>query len=335
MAKNFGINGVMPFDCTGDTTSVGPRWRRWKMAFQFYIDSTGITDPRQKKALLLHSAGIDVQEVYSTLGESTRGSKDETDEYEKAMKTLDSHFMPQINVPFERHEFRQMFQGESETVDQFVIRLTRQSDNCEFGENKKEHIRDQVIDKCRSNKLRRKLLEMGKTLTLDDIQRVARSMEASEMQARRMESDRRVEVNNIGSRGWKGKKGENIYNSKQSQKCYRCGRIGHFARDKSCPAVGKICKKCNKTGHFALVCKTQSSRGNGQQNKSSGVKQISTEAGSKVNDQINDDDEYAFIVGTKDKHVVNASAVVDLVVGGVNIRNVMIDSGASCNVVDR
>lgn len=335
MAKSVRIDGVMPFDCTGDTTSVGPRWRRWKMAFQFYIDGTGITDPRQKKALLLHSAGMDVQEVYSTLEEPVSGSKDEIDEYEKAMKTLDSHFTPQTNVPFERHEFRQMFQGESETVDQFVIRLTRQSDNCEFGENKKEHIRDQVIDKCRSNKLRRKLLEMGKTLTLDDVQRVARSMEASEMQARRMESDQRVEVNSIASRKWKGKKGENIYNSKQGQKCYRCGKIGHFARDKNCPAVGKTCKKCNKIGHFAVVCKTQSSRGNGQQSKYSGVKQISTEVESKVNDQINDDNEYAFVVGTKDKYTVNASAVVDLVVGGVNMRNVMIDSGASCNVVDR
>ncbi len=80
--------------------------------------------------------------------------------------------------------------NESETIDQFVIRLTRQVDNCEFGESKKEQIRDQVIDKCKSNELRGKLLEMGKALTLDDVQRVPRSMEAAELQSRRKEKDR-------------------------------------------------------------------------------------------------------------------------------------------------
>ena len=94
---------------------------------------------------------MDVQEVYLTLEEAAGSSKE--DEYEEAMNILDHHFTPQINVPFERHEFRQMNQKESETIDQFVIRLACQADNCEFGENKKEHIRDQVIDKCKSNRL--------------------------------------------------------------------------------------------------------------------------------------------------------------------------------------
>lgn len=107
-----------------------------------------------------------------------------------------------------------MSQKEYETIDQFVMRLTRQAENCEFGENKKEHIRDQVIDKCKSNGIRRKLLEMGKTLTLDDVQRVARSLEAAEHQARRIEKDRSEEINSIGSRG---KKMENLREYSEGQ----------------------------------------------------------------------------------------------------------------------
>jgi hypothetical protein len=84
MAKNLAIGGIMPFDCTGDSTSIGPRWRRWKTAFQFFIDGKGVTDPKQKKALLLHSAGMDVQEVYLSLEEGATSSK-ETDEYERTM----------------------------------------------------------------------------------------------------------------------------------------------------------------------------------------------------------------------------------------------------------
>ena len=43
-----------------------------------------------------------------------------------------------------------MKQEEHETVDQFVVRLSNQAANCEFGAKKNEQIRDQIIDKCKS-----------------------------------------------------------------------------------------------------------------------------------------------------------------------------------------
>ena len=46
---------------------------------------------------------------------------------------------------------------------------------------KDENIRDQIIGKCR--RLRRKPLEKGRVLTLEQLQNTARSMEASNRQA--------------------------------------------------------------------------------------------------------------------------------------------------------
>ena len=70
-----------------------------------------------------------------------------------------------------------------------MLRLFQLSENCEFGEAKEEHIRDQLIDKCRSHHLRKKLLEASGTLSLQKAREIARSTEAAASQARLIEND--------------------------------------------------------------------------------------------------------------------------------------------------
>jgi len=89
---------------------------------------------------------------------------------------LEAYFLPQVNAPYERHVFRQMKQGDQETVDQFVLRLSNQAVNCEFGTTKNGQVRDQLTDKCKSTELRRKLLAKGQELTLAETQRIARGV---------------------------------------------------------------------------------------------------------------------------------------------------------------
>ena len=43
-----------------------------------------------------------------------------------------------------------------ESVDQFVTRLREKADCCEFGETADENIRDQVIEKCLSNRFEKR-----------------------------------------------------------------------------------------------------------------------------------------------------------------------------------
>ena len=128
---------------------------------------------------------------------------------------LDAHFAPQVNVPPDRHVFHQMLQEESETVDQFVMCLRRQAKNCMVGEQKEEQIRDQVIDKCRSRKLRRKLLEKGQELTLDQALLIARSSEAADIQAQKIESGNGSKVEPSGR--------INSVSGERHGRCYHCG----------------------------------------------------------------------------------------------------------------
>ena len=136
----------------------------------------------------MHCAGKNVQDIFVTLSDPGPAPEGET-LHAKAIRLLDAHFLPQVNIPFERHQFRQAKQEESQTEDQFVTRLFQLSENCDFGTSQEEQIRDQLIDKCRSHDLRKKLLAVSDKLTLQKARDIARSLEAAESQAWSIESD--------------------------------------------------------------------------------------------------------------------------------------------------
>jgi len=174
-AVNIEIQGIAPFDCKGNSSALGPRWNKWLQSFQYFLVAKGVVNDAQKKALLLHIAGIEVQELYETLsdpGPSVEFAEDTATDFEKTVRTFNAYFVTKLNEPYERHVFRSMAQQDGETVGQFIARLRKQAQNCNFTTPDID-IRDQVIGKCRSTELRRKLLAK-ENLTLEKVQEVAR-----------------------------------------------------------------------------------------------------------------------------------------------------------------
>ena len=155
------------------------------------------------------------------------------------------------------------------TIDQFVCRLRQKAISCEFP-SVNEAIRDQIIEKCRDPKLRRKFLEKSSEATLTVLQETARVHEAVNTQMQSME--RPEQVNKLSpndrqakEKGTKGKKPE------KERKCYRCGGTGRLTEDKTCPALDKTCNKCGKSGHFAACCKTKSTKKPSGRHRSEGA----------------------------------------------------------------
>ena len=130
------------------------------MAASFWVVCNGKRSQkcRPEEGILLHTAGLDVQDIYFTF-EEEGGS----DNYRKVTATLNKYFKPQATVPYERLCFRETSQLVNETVEQSVTRLRQTARTCEFGDANavEEQIRDQVINKCLSHELRRKLLQKG------------------------------------------------------------------------------------------------------------------------------------------------------------------------------
>jgi hypothetical protein len=56
---------------------------------------------------------------------------------------LTSYFKPKKNSSYERHLFRNTKEGETETIDNFIVRLSKLVVSCEFaGDQKNDMIRD-------------------------------------------------------------------------------------------------------------------------------------------------------------------------------------------------
>ncbi|XP_033111381.1 uncharacterized protein LOC117112417 [Anneissia japonica] len=339
-AVNIEITGVAAYD-PHDVHASAEQWKKWLRSFELYATGKGVVNKKQKKALLLHCAGLAVQDIYDCVTEENG-----TDEYD-VVKTLNKQFVMKTNV-IERYRycFRKLTQNDDETINQFINRLRQQATRCDFDADQiDELIRDHVIEKCKSNKLRIKLLEKGNTLKLANLKTIASTFEMSEQQAKEMSEGVGVETPSVNavrnerfsrssmnsrSKSQAGNSNGNrssrpkVSDSNQGTwKCFRCGKEGHFARHKCCPARGKQCTKCKLPGHFA-VCKSKVGRDRKVKRRGGGIRNVQSE----------NEDDYAFGIRDDIMHI-NSKATKVNVCMDVHKVEMIIDSGATANIIDK
>ena len=170
----FQLPAVAPFSVSSEYTTLGQRWEKWVQSLEFYLVASNITDSARKRAVLLHFAGPEVQDIFLTL-------TDTGVTYETALAKFTEYFTPKKNIPFERHLFRQVSQEPGESIESFATRLQTRAKSCAF-ENVGEAVRDQIVEKCCSSKLRRRLLREAE-LTLTSCLQIAKQFQASERHA--------------------------------------------------------------------------------------------------------------------------------------------------------
>ncbi|XP_068670524.1 uncharacterized protein [Montipora foliosa] len=160
--------------------NAGPRWKKWLVRFEILTIAIGITDDKQKRALLLHYGGPDVDEIFETLQDVG-----EDKDYNKAVEKLTAYFSPQVNTTYNGNNFRQAKQKDGETLDSFHTRLRSLANTCDFADPDKE-IKEQIIVNCQSNPLRRKAPR--EDLYLAGLMKAGRALELSKVQAKDVEN---------------------------------------------------------------------------------------------------------------------------------------------------
>ena len=59
----YDLQGLPNFDVS-NVTGIASKWKRWLRAFELYGTGKGTENAAQEKALLLHRAGMDVQDIF-------------------------------------------------------------------------------------------------------------------------------------------------------------------------------------------------------------------------------------------------------------------------------
>ena len=239
----FQLPAFAPFSVSSEYTTLGQRWEKWVQSLEFFLAASNITDSARKRAVLLHLAGPEVQDIFLTLTDTGVA-------YETALAKLTEYFTPKKNIPLKDICSGKLAKNKVSQLNLLLQGFEHvQNRECAF-ENVDEAVRNQIVEKCSSSKLRRRLLREAK-LTLTNCLQIAKEFQASERHATQME----MHAHSSTSQGQEAVSTVDAYSLQNTRpgrnhqqpssgpvlsKCFCCGLLGHKAKDPSCPAKDKL-----------------------------------------------------------------------------------------------
>ncbi|KAL1451247.1 hypothetical protein MTO96_006304 [Rhipicephalus appendiculatus] len=259
-------------------------WPQRLRMFETFLLASGASDfmPERRKALLLHSLGIEGQRIFFTLPPHASetapsgSTATETDEvkklaaapssYEQAVAALTQHFASASNVVVECHRFCRRTQQPCESIQEYVAALWELASSCSFVATD-DSLRDQFIEGNSSENLRERLLLEESSLSFSPAVLLAQQLEQAAQQVRELVPRAHSAANfarrsvserfNAAALVFPGPLSfpEHFSGSNNaSAYCYHCGSHQHRASSSSCPAQGQRCFHCDRIGHFRSVC---------------------------------------------------------------------------------
>ena len=173
-----------PFDTNPELGCISTHWKKRTQSFEYFIDATAVHNDQRKKAILLHSAGPQVQETFTTLTVASELFMD-------TLNSLNLYFNPKKNVHYERYKFLQLKQEDGETIDNFVTRLKIHVKSCDYNNyNEDEVVIDKLILSCTHPNIQNILLKEAapKKFTIENALFIGRTIQITTKNAQEIEN---------------------------------------------------------------------------------------------------------------------------------------------------
>ena len=183
------------------------------------------------------------------------------------IKDLEAQYGTKSSRSAARVQFARVSQHEGQTIDEFIAELRKASQECEFGMQLEDRLRDQLLVGIRSDAIRKRLLEHERD-SLSDVTKRARDMELIERDNKMTLTH--TPVNRVGYRSSNVSE-ETTYQSNRNKlnqppslltresgfesKCYRCGLINHTPQECFYYVKALKCNNCQRVGHKASMCR--------------------------------------------------------------------------------
>lgn len=329
----------------------GPEWQSFVRDFECWSEANELNDEKKFKWFKFYM-GPKAQEILERLPDPKSDGKrgplliddqsyiPQRSQYELAVDKLNDHFAPLHHQTYERQVLSQMQQEDDEKVGMFAMRLYAQAERCKFKVELEEHVKDQLIAKCRSAPLLREMLRK-EDMSYQEVLRTANVFEAVAEQEKSFHKSAKeqavVEVHQIEAKPtWKRR---DRFDNTKTIECQRCGYSGHKSDDDKCPAQGKNCNKCGGRDHFGRKCYSKkrarpfNDRSDQPNQKKPTVtkneKQIDQQPAETVKHITESKPKYVFCI--TDHH---SNDQIECKVGGVATKGI-VDSGSKYNLMDQ
>ncbi|KAL1249361.1 hypothetical protein QQF64_020366 [Cirrhinus molitorella] len=119
-------------------------WPTWRQRFARYRTATKLSkeDKEVQISTLIYAMGIEAENIFKSF---TFTGEESADDYDTVLGKFDEYFLPKKNVIHEWACFHQRVQRPGEKAECYIRALYELSENCEFGANRNEHIRDRLV----------------------------------------------------------------------------------------------------------------------------------------------------------------------------------------------
>lgn len=108
---------------------------------------------------------------------SPRLSDTEVQSYETVKEKFGSHFIPHVNIIFERAKFNQRVHEPNESAEAFITDLHKLADSCDYETLRQDLIRDRIVVGLRDSKLSGRM-QFDSKLSLESPVTAARTSES-------------------------------------------------------------------------------------------------------------------------------------------------------------